>query len=158
MDPGRRTGSDQYAGGERVSALVDAARRYLGVPFKHQGRSAAALDCAGLGWLAYRDCGVMLPDVRRYGREPFRGHLMEALRAALGEPFATGPEAALQPGDVAVFRFREEPHHVALIGAAPYGGLTLIHADSSPTVRSVVEHRLDDWWRSRLLAAFRRPV
>lgn len=142
--------------------LVEAARKYLGTKFRHLGRSEKRVDCAGLGWLAYRDCGVVLPDLRHYGREPFRGHLMQALRDALGEPIAEGPavrEVDLQPGDVGVFRFREEPHHVALIGDAPYAGaLTLIHADSSPNSQCVVEHRLDDWWRERLLAVFRRPV
>lgn len=139
--------------------LVAAARRYLGVPFRHLGRSRHGLDCVGLGWRSYVDCGLTLPVPRYYGREPFQDQLMGYLRAALGEPFAHGPTADLVPGDVATFRFRDEPHHVALIGDSPYGGLTLIHADSSPGVRCVVEHRLDDWWRERLLAAFRlRPA
>lgn len=142
--------------------LVAAARTRLGVKFRHMGRSAQVLDCVGLGKLAYLDCGIDLPVPRYYGREPFRGNLMQALREALGEPIAAGPEAReakLQPGDVGVFRFRDEPHHVGLIGDAPYGDeLTLIHADSSPGLRCVVEHRLDDWWRERLVAAFRRPV
>lgn len=141
--------------------LVVAARSYIGTPFRHMGRTPAALDCIGLGKLAYLDCGIDLAVPRYYGREPFRDNMMQALRAALGEPFAEGPAARtadLQPADVGVFRFRDEPHHVALIGDAPYGGLTLIHADSTPTLRCVVEHRLDDWWRERLVAAFRRPV
>ena len=134
--------------------LVAAARAYLGVPFRHMGRTPRALDCVGLGWLAYHDCGVDLPVPRFYGREPYRATLLQALRDALGEPV----EAPLQPADVGVFRFREEPHHVAMIGDGPYGELTLIHADSSPGLRRVVEHRLDDWWRERLVAVFRRPV
>lgn len=142
--------------------LVAAARARIGTPFRHMGRSAHVLDCVGLGKLAYLDCGVDLPVPRYYGREPFRDGLMQAMRDALGEPIAEGPAAPhadLQPGDVGVFRFRDEPHHVGLIGDAPYGGeLTVIHADSSPTVRCVVEHRLDEWWRERLVAVFRRPV
>jgi cell wall-associated NlpC family hydrolase len=141
--------------------LILAARRYLGVPFRHLGRTPAALDCVGLGWLSFKDCGLVLPIPRHYGRGPHRGNLMLALREALGEPFVTSPGSAwalLEPGDVGVFRFREEPHHVALIGDAPYGALTLIHADSSPSARKVVEHVLDDWWLDRLVTAFRRPV
>lgn len=139
-----------------MSALVAAARKYLGVRFRHLGRSKHSLDCVGLGDISFRDCGVRLPIPRHYGREPFQDRLMGSLREALGEPLASG--AVPQPGDVGVFRFRDEPHHVALIGDAPYGGLTLIHADSSPGVRCVVEHRLDDWWMERLVAVFRRPV
>ena len=84
-----------------MSALVDSARKYLGVPFRHRGRSASGLDCAGLGWIAYRDLGIELPDVRAYGREPFKNGLMEGLRAALGDPVDDGP----LPGDVVVMRF-----------------------------------------------------
>lgn len=136
--------------------LILAARRHLGVPFRHLGRTPSSLDCVGLGWLSFADCGVILPVPRHYGRGPYRGHLMRSLIEALGDPLPNGAE--LEPADVGVFRFREEPHHVALIGDAPYGGLTLIHADSSPTIRRVVEHRLDEWWLERLVAAFRRPV
>lgn len=137
-----------------MSALVVAARKYLGVPFRHMGRTPKALDCVGLGWRAYHDCGVDLPVPRFYGREPYRDTLMQALIDALGQPITGEP----QLGDVGTFRFRDEPHHVAIIGNAPYGGLTLIHADSSPTVARVVEHRFDAWWLERLTAVFRRPV
>jgi cell wall-associated NlpC family hydrolase len=138
--------------------LVTAARARVGTPFRHLGRSGSAVDCVGFGALVYLDCGVQLPVPRHYGRKPFRGDLMRLLIEALGEPFSRSPLAELQPGDVCTFRFRTEPHHVALIADAPYGGLSMIHADSTPTNRCVVEHRLDDWWRERLTAAFRRPV
>lgn len=136
-----------------MSALVDSARKYLGVPFRHRGRSATGLDCAGLGWISYRDLGIELPDVRAYGREPFKNGLMEGLRAALGDPIDDG----LQPGDVVVMRFDKDPHHVALIAKAPYADeLTMIHADSMHG--RVVEHRLSKDWRARIVAVYRRPV
>lgn len=136
-----------------MSALIDAARKYLGVPFRHRGRSATGLDCAGLGVLAYRDCGIDVPDLRAYGREPYRNGLMEALQAALGDPVDGGP----LPGDVVVMRFDKDPHHVALIAQAPYADqLTMIHADSMHG--RVVEHRLSEDWRARIVAVYRRPV
>ena len=136
-----------------MSALIDSARKYLGTPFKHRGRTPAGLDCAGLGWIAYQDLGVDLPDVRAYGREPFKNGLMQGLAAALGEPVADG----LRPGDVVVMRFERDPHHVALIASAPYGDvLTMIHADSHHGC--VVEHRLSEDWRSRIVAVYRKIV
>lgn len=135
-----------------MSALVDAARKYLGVPFKHRGRTPAGLDCAGLGWLAYHDLGVDLPDVRAYGREPFRNGLMQGLAAALGDPVDEAP----RPGDVVVMHFGGDPHHVALIASAPYGALTMIHADGNHGC--VVEHRLSDDWRSRIVAVYRKQI
>lgn len=140
-------------------ALVTAARKYLGTRFRHRGRSSFCLDCVGLGWRAYADCGVVLPDQRYYGRLPHDGRLMASLAAALGEPVATGPLAAqhAQAGDVGVFAFDEvEPHHVGLIGTTPYGELSLIHADARKG--EVVEHILDATWRARMVALFRRPV
>lgn len=143
--------------------LVAAARKYVGVPFRHMGRTEHALDCIGLGKLALRDCGFDPFVPRYYPREPHEDLLMKYLRDALGEPILQGAEARdeskLEPGDVGVFNFRDEPHHIALIGDAPYAGsLTLIHADSSPGMRRVVEHRLDTWWLERLRYVFRKAA
>lgn len=136
-----------------MSALIDSARKYLGVPFKHRGRTAAGLDCAGLGWIAYHDLGIDLPDVRAYGREPFKNGLMQGLEAALGAPVNEKPAH----GDVVVMRFERDPHHVALIATAPYGNyLTMIHADSMHGC--VVEHRLSDDWLKRIVCVYRKSV
>ncbi len=139
-----------------MSRLVEAARKYLDVPFRHRGRSARALDCAGLGVLAFADCGVALPDIKHYGREPHDDRLMQALIAALGEPVGHGPLAEVQTGDVVVINYNGEPHHVGIIGETPYGAPSLIHADSR--VGKVVEHRFDAVWRARMSAVFRRAV
>lgn len=132
-----------------MSKLVSAARAYLGVPFRHRGRTSAGLDCAGLVWRAYADLGLVLPDVRIYGREPHRNGLQEAMVRALGEPVARHPQA----GDVLLMRFNKEPHHLGIVGDYVHGGLSLIHAYG--TAGRVVEHRLDDTWRSRIAAVYR---
>ena len=139
--------------------LVTAARGYLGVPFRHRGRTARGLDCAGLVWLCYRDLGVTLPDVRHYGREPHKDGLMEGAAAALGAPVWLGgwiDRSMLQAGDVVITRFTVEPHHVGIIGDDPIHGLSLIHCYGN--IGRVVEHGLDALWQSRIVAVFRRPV
>lgn len=135
-----------------MSKLVAAARRYLGVPFRHRGRTAAGLDCAGLVWLAYADLGLKLPDVRIYGREPHRNGLEDAMVRALGEPVSRWPMA----GDVLLMRFDKEPHHIGIAAEYPHGGLSLIHAYG--TAGKVVEHRLDQTWQDRIVAVFRREI
>lgn len=50
-----------------AEAFVAAARSYIGVPWKHQGRSRAGLDCIGLIILAGRDIGIAVPLVANYG-------------------------------------------------------------------------------------------
>jgi len=51
-------------------AFVTAARKYIGVPWVHQGRSKVGLDCVGLVVLAARDCGLDVPILADYGRFP----------------------------------------------------------------------------------------
>jgi len=142
-----------------MRALVTAARAYLGTPFKHRGRTATGLDCAGLVWLAYCDLGYTPPDLARYGREPHRDGLMQAMEAALDAPVWRGrsvPRSLLQPGDVVVMCFVREPHHVAIVTDSASHGLGLIHCYGN--IGHVVEHGLDAMWQDRILAVFRRAV
>jgi len=135
-----------------MSQLVTAARRYLGVPFRHRGRTRAGLDCAGLIWRSYADLGVILPDIRIYGREPHRNGLERVVKAGFGCAAARDPE----PGDVLLMRFEREPHHLGFVGDYAHGGLSLIHAYG--TAGKVVEHRLDALWRGRIVTVYRRDV
>lgn len=141
-----------------MSRIVAAARRYLGTPFRHRGRSENRVDCVGLGLRIYQDCGVELPDFRLYGREPSKDGLVERVTSALGEPVATAPVTAaqLQVGDVIVMRFEVEPHHVGIVGDYPYGGFSLIHACGHNN--KVIEHRLSPDIVKRITHVFRRPV
>jgi cell wall-associated NlpC family hydrolase len=133
--------------------LVDAARAYLGVTFEHQGRNpAVGIDCAGLLVLAFADCGVTVPDRTDYGRDPYGGTLEAMADAALGARIGLDD---LRPGDVVAIDYAGACRHVALLGDYLYGGLSLIHTDSM--VGKVVEHRMDDKWRRRIVAAW-RPI
>lgn len=139
-----------------MSRLVESARKYLGVKFRHRGRSPRGLDCAGLPWLAYKDLGVEMPDFRLYGPEPHNDGLISHITNALGYPVHTAPVGAndLQVGDVIVVRFEVEPHHVGIIGDYPLGGLSLLHADGH--YGRVIEHRLSDDVIGRITHVFRR--
>jgi cell wall-associated NlpC family hydrolase len=135
-----------------MSELVLAARRYLGVRFVHRGRLPHKLDCVGLIWIAYRDCGVALDDFRLYGREPDITRWQAAMVANLGAPI----RPPLQAGDVVALRTLRHPHHVAIVGDYPGGLLSLIHASGEHG--RVVEHRLDATYRARITHVYRRPV
>tara|TARA_Y100001972_G_scaffold118447_1_gene158558 strand:+ start:903 stop:1250 length:348 start_codon:yes stop_codon:yes gene_type:complete len=112
----------------------------------------------------YKDLGIDLPDVARYGREPHKNGLMDAMAVALGAPIWSGlqervvPRELLQPGDVIVIRFDIQPHHIAFIGDDLIYGLSMIHCYASPGINKVVEHGLDDSWQRRICAVYRRPV
>ena len=147
-----------------MNRLVERARTFIGVPYRHRGRTAKGLDCAGLPWLSYADEGVVLPDLKKYGRSPFDDGLMRAAADALGEPVWTGSvgqvvqRELLQVGDVVVLRFVQEPHHMAIVGDSYLYGLSLIHADGTLGVGKVVEHGLTEPYQKMIAAVFRRPV
>lgn len=141
-----------------MTRLVEAARAYLGVKFRHRGRNRLGLDCAGLLKVTYRDCGINLPDCTLYGPEPNAGALEREMAIRLGDPVAMSPvrRSALQVGDVVLVRFKFLPHHVALLTDYPYGGLGVIHA--SGEAGEVIEHRLADDMIKRITHVFRKPV
>lgn len=147
-----------------MSELATAARAYIGTKFRHRGRSVHGVDCAGLGILAYHDCGVELPDYRLYGREPHADGLIRYMTAALGDPLwqegagEWGP-LRLQDGDVIVMRFVREPHHVAIVSEKDYGGkmaLNIVHADGH--VGRVLEQRLMPDMVDRITHVYRKGV
>lgn len=147
-----------------MGALANQARAYLDVPFVHRGRDRRGLDCAGLVWRCYADLGAVLPDLRRYGREPHRNGLVNAVNLALGEPLWAGAvgqlvrRTLLQVDDVLLIRFDLEPHHMAIVGDNHMHGVSMIHAYGQIGVSRVVEHGLDDDWQRKICAVYRRAV
>jgi cell wall-associated NlpC family hydrolase len=141
--------------------LIDAARSCLGVKWRHRGRTRKGLDCAGLPWLMYAECGVPLPDRRDYGRDPFREGLMSAIVEAVGPPVWKGPKgsctrAMLDFADVVVMSPSALPRHVALIGDDLLHGFSLIHADGHH--KAVIEHGMSSTDLNMIVAIFRRPL
>jgi NlpC/P60 family putative phage cell wall peptidase len=126
--------------------LVAIARQWLGTPFRHQGRQPGrGLDCVGLVVCAARRCGLGDYDVTNYPRLPQGDALAEHMCAA-GLTEVERPTAL--PGDVLLMRFTRQAQHVALVTD---GGI--LHAHQQ--VGRVVEHRLDESWRRRIVAAYR---
>ena len=130
--------------------IITEARRWVGTPFKHQGRRRGrAVDCAGLiigtglatGAIdGYKEIG--------YGRQPnperMGGHLNQWMELI--------PVSEARDGDVYWFRFIQ-PMHVGFASTLPDGRAGVIHAWQD--IGRCVEHGLDDTWRRRIVAAFR---
>lgn len=132
------------------AAFVKAARSYLGVPFRHQGRSRRGLDCAGLFVAAISDIGRTFFNVAAYSREPLNSGLRTAVVTNLGDPIQ---KADMREGDVALMRFRGEPSHVGIITNYPLGGFALLHTFAQ--MKKVVEHRIDEEWMRNIVGVWR---
>jgi cell wall-associated NlpC family hydrolase len=78
------------------SDIIAAGRSWLGMPWRHQGRTRQGVDCAGLVVLVGRGLGLADYDTQAYGRRPEGQGFVQHFRAAMdGLPL---PEA--RPGDV----------------------------------------------------------
>lgn len=127
-----------------MNEVVEAARKYLGCPFHHQGRNAHGVDCAGLVVLAYRDLGIELNDISGYGTEPWK----DGLRQCVESNF-TMVNREMAPGDILLLRWRKEPQHVAIVTDKG-----IIHAYAA--VRKVVETSFSPFWRHRIVGVYSR--
>ncbi len=132
--------------------IVAEARTWLGTRFHHQGRlKGVGVDCAGLVAGVAESLGLPVQDRTDYTRQPDGQMLEETCDQQLDRI----PVADIQPGDVLLMRFDEEPQHLAIVGDYALGGLSIIHAYAQ--ARRVVETRLDDGWLSRVVVAYRFP-
>ena len=136
------------------AAVVAEARAWLSTPWEHQ-RSAKGVgcDCGGLVRGVARELGIRdVPDFA-YGRIP-DGVALRQFCDAYMVPISTDQ---MQPGDVLLMRFERNPQHLAIVSDYPIaqGELAIIHGYA--IARKVVEHRLDDVWRSRIVQVYRLP-
>ncbi len=129
-------------------AIVEEARRWLGRPFRHQGRTEHGVDCIGL-IICVRNAVDPWPRAMKraadYRRNP-NGQLLAELPDHL-EPI-TMPE----PGCVAVITWPKQKHpsHVALLTPD-----TIIHAYAS--AGRVVETSYAGHWLRQTHSLWRLP-
>ncbi len=141
----------------KIHPIVIQARTWIGTPFHHQARlKGKGCDCLGLivgvvDELGLKDRnGVRLAayDEVTYSKEPDGVYLAQKLTGLLKEV----PVAEACAGDLGLFKVRENPQHLAIF--SDYNGaLGMIHCYAQ--ARRVVEHRLDDDWKSRLIKVYR---
>ena len=131
--------------------LYQAARNYLGVPWRHRGRSMVGIDCIGLLVLSIQDIGGTVNDRLDYGREPHRDGLQEELISQLNQV-----DRQPQVNDVVVARLRRNsaPVHVGIIAPYPQG-LGVIHTYGD--AGKVVYTRLSDKHRELITGVFEWP-
>jgi hypothetical protein len=134
----------------RPEALVAEARRWLGTPFRHQGRiRSEGVDCIGLVLEPAR--ALSLTDYRpgAYARLPDAGTLQRELARHLVKV----QKAEMREGDILLLAAPLSPCHLVLVGELG-GTLTMIH---SRPIGRVVEHGIDAAWDGRIRGVYRFP-
>lgn len=132
--------------------IVIEARRWVGVPWRHQGRSQSGIDCAGLVVMVAHDLGLSEFDTTNYGRLPEGDRLLQICQDNLVQQ----PKTPLMPGQVVAMRFDGNTQHLGIIGTYPVEGeVSLIH--SYANARKCTEHRLDTVWTNRIVEVFDFP-
>ena len=141
-----------------MSAIVQAARSWIGTPYRHQASlKGAGADCLGLVRGVWREVvgdepeilPAYSPDWAEVGGE-------ETLLAAARRWLVEIPIGEAKAGDVLLFRMSDGApiKHCAVLSDIGRPEWRMIHAYWG---RSVVESWIGPWWRRRLAAAFAWP-
>ena len=134
--------------------IIAEARKWLGTPFRHQGRiRGRGVDCVGLLLCVMRDLGIAdwLTEFVTYPRQPMTDRVLEVCRARMIEIPLFEP---MQPGDILVFRVPTVACHTAIVTEL-HGKPGIVHAYSP--AGKVVEHCIDEKWRRRVAGCFLAP-
>ena len=125
--------------------IVECARQYLGVPFRHQGRSKLGIDCAGLVLLVGQEMGYLPKKlkIKNYSRMP-NGDFVVNLMQEYGEEKEI-KEANI--GDVFLMNIGGNPQHLSI-----KTNIGIIH--SSEFAKKVIEHILSKSWKENIVKAF----
>lgn len=137
---------------ERIDKLIEFSRSYLGVPWKHQGRSRKGVDCVGFLLLAFKHIGVHIYEIKGYSRQPDGKKLKEIMD---NQPnlYNVG-DNTIHRGDILLLRIRHDPQHVALITESNTSEFGMIHSYNGGQ-KKVVEHDLADYWKEKIVAIYR---
>jgi len=144
--------------------IITEARSWIGTKFHHQGRlkkstvHKGGCDCLGLLVGVAHDLQMRSPkdksraflsqfDDTAYSRIPNGKKLQERLENLLYPIDADNMNIA----DVLLLKFGKNPQHLGLVSDYP-DGFGLIHCFRQ--IGQVVEHRLDDYWREKIVGVY----
>ena len=141
-----------------MSAVVQAARGWLGTPYRHQASlKGQGADCLGLVRGLWREVAGEEPEVLPpYSPDWAEVGGEELLLGAARRWLVEVSIGEARPGDVLLFRMAAGAavKHCAILSEVGGPEWRMIHAYWG---RAVVESWMGPWWRRRLAAVFRFP-
>ncbi|WP_425045439.1 NlpC/P60 family protein [Primorskyibacter sp. S87] len=138
--------------------VVQAARRWIGTPYRHQAACRdAGTDCLGLVRGLWRELYGREPEkVPAYSMDWSEPQGEERLWQAAGRHLKQLPDGPCRAGEVILFRMRScgVAKHLGVVSISEPDG-RFIHAYSG---HGVVESPLSGPWRRRIVARFEFPL
>lgn len=128
--------------------IIAEARSWIGVKWKHQGRTRSGLDCLGLVVVVAHKLGISDVDEKTYSPRPDGVSLVKRFAEEMDEIAL----ADMRAGDVVMFADSKYPCHVAIV-SEKHGQLYIIHAHA--TRRQVLEERYGFEWPDKARKAYR---
>ena len=92
--------------------IINEARKWLGVRWKHQGRSKSGVDCAGLVIRVAYDLGISTYDTTGYSRSPTNINFLHKFNEAGAIPKPINDRTV---ADIAVFEQYGYPCHCGIL-------------------------------------------
>jgi cell wall-associated NlpC family hydrolase len=132
-----------------VQQIIVHCREWLGVKFRHQGRSKSGIDCIGLFAEAAREIGRTIPIPSNYTHHPDQ----KVLFAELNRLFEKITKAEMAVGDLLLMRFMDDQQRIPCRHVAIRTDLGVLH--SSAQFKKVTEHGLDSEWMEKIEHVFR---
>ena len=132
--------------------IVAEARKWVGAPYRHQGRGRFGIDCVGLLIEVAKGLGHPVNAPSAYSSMPQGHQLLDPCEKQLWKP----ARQTIAPGDLGVFWGHSplEPQHFGFIGA--HGGqFTIIHSFSKYAL--VVEQEFNRLWQAKLHCIYTLP-
>jgi cell wall-associated NlpC family hydrolase len=132
--------------------VVDAARSWIGVPYRHEqrrkDRKDGGVDCGGLVLCVCRDVGYGWVEAAGYGCPPPPAYMKAMCDANFQRV------TACKPGDIILLRLRGQTIHLGIVadGGSGSDGLSFIHTHISAKV--VKEQTMDAWWKTQIAQAY----
>ncbi len=134
--------------------ILAEARTWLGVPFKHQGRTHRGVDCVNLLKQVCVGLGVddPTPDIIDYPRRP--SEFMSFIKY-LDDNLIKIKNRELKVGRVVAFKDARFPYHCGILGMRE-GEFTVIHA-AMRHKRVVEELYIQQGWDKKLIGVYEFP-
>lgn len=134
-----------------IDELISNCREYLGVPWQHQGRSKRGVDCVGFILIGLKNIGIHMLEIKGYSRKP-DGVALKAIMDKQPNLHRVFPP--YKRGDIALFKIKRDPQHVALLTESITADLGMIHSYNGGS-KMVVEHDFADYWKNKVVAVYR---